>query len=70
MSTRKRRGRPRKPRGQTKSESLLLRLQKQEKAVFKSAADLAGLDLSAWIRERLRKDAREELSAVGKEAGL
>jgi hypothetical protein len=48
----------------------LLRLGKQEKVVFKSAADLAGLDLSAWIRERLRRQARHELAKGGKEATL
>ncbi len=70
MKKKRKRGRPFKPAGQTKSESLLLRLAKQEKVVFKSAADLAGLDLSSWIRERLRKQARDELTAGGKDIPL
>jgi hypothetical protein len=38
-----------------------------EKEAFFSAADVAGLSLSAWIRERLRSIARRELLEVGKD---
>jgi uncharacterized protein (DUF1778 family) len=38
-----------------------LRLQPDEKQAFEQAAELAGVPLSAWIRERLRKAARREL---------
>jgi hypothetical protein len=33
---------------------------------FRVAADLAGLALSAWVRERLRLAARRELEEAGK----
>jgi uncharacterized protein (DUF1778 family) len=49
----------------TKSESLKIRLGPEEKQAFQDAADLAGVALSAWIRERLRKAAREELDEAG-----
>ena len=57
----KRRGRPRKGSGQTKSESVLLRMDAREKAGFASAAELAGAPLAVWMRERLRSAARKEL---------
>jgi hypothetical protein len=67
MSARKsRRGRPPKGSGQTKDMAILLRLGAQEKAAFKSAAELAGLDVSAWMRERLRSQARKELEGAGR----
>jgi uncharacterized protein (DUF1778 family) len=49
----------------TKSESLKIRLGPEEKQAFQDAADLAGVALSAWIRERLRKAARAELEEAG-----
>lgn len=48
-----------------KSDVLRLRLEPAEKAAFQDAADISGLSLSAWIRERLRKDAALELEAAG-----
>jgi hypothetical protein len=42
-----------------------MRLEMAEKNAFRAAAELAGLDLSAWIRERLRRSAWEELERVG-----
>lgn len=44
-----------------KSESVLMRLDPEEKEAFKQAAELAGITLSAWIRERLRRAAIKEL---------
>jgi len=38
-----------------------MRMTKPEKQSFEDAASLAGLDLSAWIRARLRLSARKEL---------
>ena len=68
MTTRKKgRGRPRKSSGTTKSESLLLRLDPGEKKGFGDAAELAGLPLSGWIRERLRLIAAKELESAGRE---
>jgi uncharacterized protein (DUF1778 family) len=43
-----------------------LRLQPEEKEAFEQAAELAGVPLSAWVRERLRRAARRELDEDGK----
>jgi hypothetical protein len=61
-----RRGRP--PKGSDKARSIRLdmRLEEAEKEAFRAAAELAGLDLSAWIRERLRRVAWEELERAGR----
>jgi hypothetical protein len=45
-----------------------IRLQPTEKEGFEEAARLAGLTLSAWMRERLRSVARRELEDHGKTA--
>jgi predicted HicB family RNase H-like nuclease len=58
-------GRPPKEPGTALSESILLRLEPAEKAAFRDAAAAAGLPLSAWVRERLRKLARRELENIG-----
>jgi uncharacterized protein (DUF1778 family) len=57
------RGRPPKME-RRKAEYLDIRLEPVEKQAFKDAADVAGLDLSAWVRERLRAAARKELESV------
>jgi len=44
-----------------KTELVKMRLTAAEKATFKQAADLAGLALSGWMRERLRRTAVREL---------
>jgi uncharacterized protein (DUF1778 family) len=44
-----------------KTELVKMRLSAPEKATFQQAADLAGIPLSAWMRERLRKAAVKEL---------
>jgi hypothetical protein len=62
----KKRGRPRKQNGAIRAELLEVRLQPAEKQAFKEAADLAGLPLSAWVRERLRLSARQELECLGR----
>lgn len=49
-----------------KSESIKLRLEPEEKEAFQQAAEIAGIALSAWIRERLRRSARVELQDVGR----
>jgi hypothetical protein len=43
-----------------------MRLEQAEKEAFQSAAQLAGLELSGWIRERLRTLARKELENAGR----
>jgi hypothetical protein len=50
-----------------KTDVMRLRLQPQEKQAFEEAAELAGVALSAWVRERLRKAAARELEAAGRE---
>jgi len=59
------RGRPPKSTDRLKADYLDIRLLAVEKQAFRDAADLAGLDLSAWVRERLRTLARKELEAAG-----
>lgn len=44
-----------------KEEYLELRLYAAEKQAFKDAAELRGMALSVWVRERLRLAARKEL---------
>jgi hypothetical protein len=53
-------------RGSTKRREGLLqvRVTDAEKAAFEEAADLSGLALSAWVRERLRQVATRELEAA------
>jgi hypothetical protein len=62
----KKRGRPPKENGTLRAELLEVRLQSTEKQAFREAADLAGLPLSAWVRERLRIMARRELEESGR----
>ena len=62
----KTRGRPQKPPERVKARYLQVRLEQSEKEGFDAAADLAGLPLSAWVRERLRLAARSELQGYGK----
>ena len=61
----KKRGRPPVDPDKAKAEYLEVRLEVAEKEAFKDAAELAGLPLSSWVRERLRKAARHELEASG-----
>jgi len=61
----KRQGRPPKGSGKIKGIRLDMRLEESEKEGFRIAAELAGLDLSAWIRERLRQIAKGELEQAG-----
>lgn len=66
MNTNQRqRGRPKKDPARAKGEYLEIRLEAAEKRAFRDAAELAGLDLSAWVRERLRVIARQELEGAG-----
>lgn len=48
-----------------KSEIIQIRVTPSEKASFERAAEVNGLSISAWVRERLRKDARLELQSSG-----
>jgi hypothetical protein len=49
-----------------KSEYMEIRLGAAEKQAFKDAADLAGLGVSAWVRERLRRIAIKELQEASR----
>lgn len=66
----KRRGRPPKGSADTKSASLLLRLEPREKRGFGDAADLAGVPLTVWMRERLRRIAKRELEGANREVAF
>jgi len=53
------RGRPKKQN--PLDEYVELRLSSDEKQGFRDAADLAGIPLATWVRERLRQIAAREL---------
>ena len=57
-------GRPKKDSDQRQTESLDVRLTEAEKQAFKNAADVSGMAVSAWVRERLRRVAAKELQEV------
>ena len=59
-------GRPKTLPGKVKEEYLELRLDAAEKQTFKDAAELAGMALSVWVRERLRRASRKELEDAEK----
>lgn len=50
-----------------KTDLIKLRVTPAEKDGFQQAADIAGIALSAWVRERLRAAARRELVESGKQ---
>lgn len=66
----KRPGRPKKSSDQLQTEYLDVRLTGAEKQAFKDAADVAGMPVSAWVRERLRKASAKELQEVGQSAAF
>jgi len=45
---------------------MLVKLEATEKEAFKDAADLAGVPLSTWVRERLRQIAVRELEEAAR----
>ncbi len=49
----------------TKAQVLQIRLSDREKEGFQAAADIAGIPLSSWVRERLRIAAIRDLEAAG-----
>ena len=61
----KKQGRPRKRKETAKGELMQVRLETPEKQGFNDAARLAGQELSVWVRDRLRRIAREELEGAG-----
>jgi len=60
----KRHARP--PKAHRLDDYLEIRVQALEKQTFKEAAELAGIPMAAWIRERLRLVAIRELGAAGR----
>jgi hypothetical protein len=48
-----------------KTEMLKIRVDSLEKQAFENAAELSGIALSAWIRERLRLAAIRDLESAG-----
>lgn len=51
----------------TKTQVLQIRLSDAEKEGFQSAANLAGIKLSSWVRERLRLAAIRDLESAGQQ---
>lgn len=45
----------------TKSSWIKIRVDDREKRGFEEAAEITGLSVSAWMRERLRRAASQEL---------
>ena len=52
--------------GKRRDELLQVRVASTEKKAFDDAAELSGLALSAWVRERLRTIATRELEAASR----
>lgn len=50
-----------------KTERIELRVQGAEKAAFQEAAEIAGIPVSGWMRERLRRAATRELADAGRQ---
>jgi predicted HicB family RNase H-like nuclease len=63
----KSRGRPKVREDAAKSTPVQIRMTEAEKAAFNAAAELAGISLSAWMRERLRTASRKELRDAGRD---
>jgi uncharacterized protein (DUF1778 family) len=59
-------GRPKMKPDAVKVEYIEIRCEQSEKQAFQAAAEAAGLPLSGWMRERLRRVARKELEDLDK----
>jgi hypothetical protein len=57
--------RPPKPKGESRDKLMQVRVLAAEYAAFGKAAKASGLDLSGWVRERLRLIAKQELEGQG-----
>jgi hypothetical protein len=57
----RKRGRPKLPAGEKKGAYMEMWLHDAEKEAFVKAAEVAGMNLSAWVRDRLRRASRKEL---------
>ena len=63
-------GRPSKSSDRRKVGRIEIRVTPPEQAAFREAAELAGIGLSTWVRERLRLAAIRELEAAGRRAAF
>lgn len=52
--------RPSKQHGESRDHLMQVRLKEAEYLEFKEAAELAGLDLSGWVRTKLREAAKKD----------
>lgn len=66
MAKSPKRGRPPKWAGLGKTLLMQVRLSPSEKAAFTEAADLDGQQLSVWVRDVLRRAARDRLREAGR----
>lgn len=58
--------RPKKEENRTHSESIRIRLTPDHDALIRKASELAGTSLSDWIRDRLVRTARREISEAAR----
>lgn len=61
-------GRPAKSPGERKAVLIAFRTEDAEKAEYERAAEAAGIGLSDWIRERLKRATKRELREQGQRA--
>jgi hypothetical protein len=57
---------PGRPKGRSKPDILQVRVSPVEKQAFADAAKADGKGVSEWVRDRLRRLAREELAHAGR----
>jgi uncharacterized protein (DUF1778 family) len=50
----------------SREQVLQIRLTEEENQAFKDAADIAGIPISVWVRERLRRAATRELEEAAR----
>ncbi len=62
----KKAGRPKQANRRT--EYLEIRLNENEKRAFQEAAQISGISVSTWVRERLRRAVIRELEEAGRPA--
>lgn len=67
MNTKRGPGRPKKSSRAMRTEYLDVRLEELEKKAFRDAAELAGMPLATWVRDRLRAASRRELLESGRQ---
>lgn len=59
-----------KTKSPARAAAVRIRLSPVERKAFETAAEFAGIPISAWCRMVLRRVAVIDLRAVGKDAGL